>query len=594
LTVERVERRLAAILAADVVGYSRLMGLDEEGTLARLKAVKKALVDPTIASHRGRIVKTTGDGMLVEFVSAVDAVRGAVEVQRAMADQNTSVRRERWIEFRIGIHVGDIIIDDNDIFGDGVNIAARLEGIADPGGVCISDDAQRQVRGKVDIAFEDMGPLNLKNIAEPMRGWRLGIDARASAAPSINPVVAAIQALAPPDKPSIAVLPFQNMSGDPEQEYFADGMVEEITTALSRFKALFVIARNSSFTYKGKAVDLKQVGRELGVRYVLEGSVRKAVNRIRITAQLIDTSTGAHLWADRFDGAIEDIFELQDQVATSVVGAIAPTLERAEIGRAVLKPTDSLDAYDHYMRGIASGYQWTNESTSEALCHYYKAIELDPKFALAHALATTSYATRKLSGWVTDAAREIAETKRLAERAAQLGQDDAQVLSWSGAALTFVVGEIDAGVALIERALRLNPNLMDAWLSSGLSRLVSGDWNLAVEHFAHAIRLSPFDPLSFLMQQGIATGHFYTGRYDEAAAWSAKSIGENPNYSSAWRVTAASNAFLGRQEQAQKAMVRLRQLEPALRIATIKQLFPLRPSDLASMEEGLRKAGLPE
>jgi adenylate cyclase len=402
------------------------------------------------------------------------------------------------------------------------------------------------------------------------------------------------RALTPPDKPSIAVLPFQNMSGDPEQEYFADGMVEEITTALSRFKALFVIARNSSFTYKGKAVDMKQVGRELGVRYVLEGSVRKAANRIRITAQLIDTSTGAHLWADRFDGAIEDIFELQDQVTTSVVGAITPTLERTEIGRAVLKPTDSLDAYDHYMRGIANGYQWTNEATSEALHHYYKAIELDPKFALAHALATTSYATRKINGWVTDPAREIAETKRLAERAAQLGQDDAQVLSWSGAALTFVVGEIDAGVALIERALRLNPNLMDAWLSSGLSRLVSGDWNLAVEHLAHAIRLSPFDPLSFLMQQGIATGHFYTGRYDEAAAWSAKSIGENSNYSRAWRVTAASNAFLGRQEQAQKAMVRLRQLEPALRIATIKQVIPVRPSDLARMEEGLRKAGLPE
>ena len=397
-----------------------------------------------------------------------------------------------------------------------------------------------------------------------------------------------------PDKPSIAVLPFQNMSGDPEQEYFADGMVDDIITALSRFKYLFVIARNSSFTYKGSAVDIKQVGRELGVRYVLEGSVRKAAGKVRITGQLIDATTGAHLWADRFEGDLSDVFALQDQVATSVVGAITPTLERAEIGRAVLKPTDSLDAYDHYMRGIASAYQWTNEATSEALDHYYKAIELDPKFALAHALATTSYATRKINGWVTDSAREIAETKRLAERGAQLGQDDAQVLCWSGMGLAFVVGEIDAGVALIERALRLNPNLMDAWLSSGSSRLVSGDWNLAVEHFARAIRLSPFDPLLFLMQQGTAIGHFYTGRYDEAAAWSAKSIGENPNNSTAWRVMAASNAFLGRQEQAQKAMVRLRQLEPALRIAAIKLVFPLRPSDLARMEEGLRKAGLPE
>ena len=401
---------------------------------------------------------------------------------------------------------------------------------------------------------------------------------------------------APPllDKPSIAVLPFQNMSGDPEQDYFADGVVEDIITALSRFKSLFVIARNSSFTYKGKAVDIKQIGRELGVRYVLEGSVRKAANRVRIAAQLINASTGAHLWADRFDGVIEDIFELQDQVTTSVVGAITPTLERAEIGRAVLKPTNSLDAYDHYMRGIASAYQWTNEANSEALRHYYKAIELDPNFALAHALATCCYSWRKINQRVTDIAREIAETKRLAERATQLGQDDAQVLCWSGAALAFVVGEVDAGVALVDRALRLNPNLMDAWLSSGLVRLVLGEWNLAVEHFARAIRLSPFDPLLFLMQGGTASGHFYAGRYDEAAVWSAKSIGENPNFSSAWRIAAASNAFLGRQEQAQKAVARLQQLEPALRIATITYAVPLHPSALARIKEGLRKAGLPE
>jgi adenylate cyclase len=384
------------------------------------------------------------------------------------------------------------------------------------------------------------------------------------------------------------------MSGDPEQEYFADGMVEEITTALSRFKTLFVIARNSSFTYKGKASNVKQVGRELGVRYVLEGSVRKAANRVRITAQLIDASTGAHLWANRFDGAMEDIFELQDQVTTSVVGAITPTLEQAEIGRAVLKPTASLDAYDHYMRGIAGVYQWTNDATSEALLHFYRAIELDAKFALPHALAASCYAWRQTNGWVADPAREIAETKRLAVRAIQLGQDDALVLCWSGAALAFVVGEVDAGISLVERALRLNPNLMDAWLTSGLIRLASGEWNLAVEHFAHAIRLSPFDPFLFLMQQGIASGHFYTGRHDEAAAWSAKSIGENPNYSSAWRVTAASNAFLGRQEHAEKAIVRLLQLEPALRISTIRYAVPLRPLDLARMEEGLRKAGLPE
>ena len=286
--------------------------------------------------------------MLVEFASAVDAVRCAVEVQRGMAAQNAAVPADDRIEFRIGIHVGDIIIDDNDIFGDGVNIAARLEGIAEPGGICISDDAHRQIRGKVDIAFDDMGPQTLKNIAEPMRAWRvrLGGRARCNCAPR-STCRARLRPLALPDKPSIAVLPFQNMSGDPEQEYFADGMVEDIITALSRFKSLFVIARNSSFTYKGKAVDIKQVGRELGVRYVLEGSVRKAGNRVRITGQLIEAATGAHIWADRFDGALEDVFDLQDQVTTSVVGLIAPRLEQAEIERARHKPTEKLDSYDH-------------------------------------------------------------------------------------------------------------------------------------------------------------------------------------------------------------------------------------------------------
>ena len=340
-----MERRLAAILAADIAGYSRLMGANEEGTLAQLKSIRKALVDPAIAAHRGHIVKTTGDGMLVEFASAVDAVRNAVEIQRSMAEQNAAVPQDQRIEFRIGIHVGDIIFDDNDIFGDGVNIAARLEGIAEPGGVCMSDDAYRQVRGKVEIACDDMGQQSLRNIAEPMRAWRVRLTGQTPSAVKSGLVMSQPQVLPPPDKPSIAVLPFQNMSGDPEQEYFADGMAEDIITALSRFKALFVIARNSSFTYKGRAVDVKQVGRELGVRYVLEGSVRKAANRVRITGQLVDTATGAHLWADRFDGGLGDIFDLQDQVTESVVGAIAPVVEKAEIERAKRKPTESLDAY---------------------------------------------------------------------------------------------------------------------------------------------------------------------------------------------------------------------------------------------------------
>src|SRR6195952_3287244 len=324
MTAPRVERRLAAVLAADVAGYSRLMGVDEEGTLARLKECRRGLVHPKISEHRGRIVKTTGDGMLVEFASAVDAVRCAVEIQGGMTKGNIDVPETKRIEFRIGIHVGDIIIDDNDIFGDGVNIAARLEGIADPGGICISDDAHRQIRGKTEIAYEDMGHQSLKNISEPMRAWRARpAGAAASPTPKFDPVS---PALALPDKPSIAVLPFTNMSGDPEQEYFADGMVENIITALSRFKWLFVIARNSSFTFKGKAVDIKEVGRSLGVRYVLEGSVRKASGKVRITGQLIDAVTGAHLWADRFERDLTDIFALQDEVTLAVVTAVQPKL----------------------------------------------------------------------------------------------------------------------------------------------------------------------------------------------------------------------------------------------------------------------------
>ncbi|NOJ43367.1 adenylate/guanylate cyclase domain-containing protein [Bradyrhizobium sp. WSM 1791] len=583
VTEQRIQRRLAAILAADVVGYSALMQRAEEATYAEFERLRRELIEPSLRSHEGRLIKTTGDGALAEFASPLAAMRCAVEIQDRLAPGSSPLR------LRVGINLGDVIVgQDGELYGDGINIAVRLEGIADPGGILISEKVFSEVEGKLDVGFEDRGGQQLKNISRPVRAY--AVCAGTHSVPTEGPGTAPPL----PDKPSIAVLPFQNMSGDPEQDYFADGVVEDIITALSRFKSLFVIARNSSFTYKGKAVDIKQIGRELGVRYVLEGSVRKAANRVRIAAQLINASTGAHLWADRFDGVIEDIFELQDQVTTSVVGAITPTLERAEIGRAVLKPTNSLDAYDHYMRGISSAYQWTNEANNEALRHYYKAIELDPNFALAHALATCCYGWRKINRRVTDTAREIAETKRLAERATQLGQDDAQVLCWSGAALAFVVGEVDAGVALVDRALRLNPNLMDAWLSSGLVRLVLGEWNLAVEHFAHAIRLSPFDPLLFLMQGGTASGHFYAGRYDEAAVWSAKSIGENPNFSSAWRIAAGSNAFLGRQEQAQKAVAHLQQLEPALRIATITYAVPLHPSALARIKEGLRKAGLPE
>jgi len=596
LSDERVERRLAAILAADVAGYSRLMGANEEGTLAQLKSVRKALVDPTIAAHRGRIVKTTGDGMLVEFASAVDAVRNAVEIQRSMAEQNTAVPQDQRIEFRIGIHVGDIIFDGNDIFGDGVNIAARLEGITEPGGVCMSDDAYRQVRGKVEIACDDMGQQSLKNIADPMRAWRVRLTGRPPSA--IKSGLAMSQPpVPPPDKPSIAVLPFQNMSGDPEQEYFADGMAEDIITALSRFKALFVIARNSSFTYKGRAVDVKQVGRELGVRYVLEGSVRKATNRVRITGQLVDTATGAHLWADRFDGGLGDVFDLQDQVTESVVGAIAPAVEKAEIERAKRKPTESLDAYALYLRGLARFYQFANrQANGEALRLFNSAIELDPDFASAYGRAAFCYVIAKINGWISDTENAIAEVKRLAQRAVELGKDDAIALGAGGNALAFVVRDLGVGAGLIDRALVLNSNLAEAWNFGGWVKIWLGEPEAAIERFARAMRLSPLDPWLLGMRAGTAYAHFFLGRYDEAASWAAMALQDNPHYQPGLRIAAASNAMAGRPEQAHKAVVRLRQLNPTLRVSNLKDVLgPYQQAKhVEQYQEGLRRAGLPE
>ena len=584
---DRVERKLAAILAADVAGYSRLMGIDEEATHARLKAHRAERIDPEIAKHRGRVVKTTGDGMLVEFASVVDAMRCALNVQRAMAKCNAEISEEKRIEFRVGINVGDVIIDGGDILGDGVNVAARLESIAEPGGICVSGRAHEDVRGKIDIAFDDLGEQQLKNIAWPVRVFRAQIG---SAAALARP------ALTLPDKPSIAVLPFQNLSGDSEQEYFADGIVEEVITALSRMRWLFVIARNSSFTYKGRAVDVKQVGRELGVRYVLEGSVRKASNRVRITGQLVDAATGAHLWADRFDGALEDIFDLQDQVATSVVGAIAPKLEKAEIERAKHKPTESLDAYDHYLRGMASYYRWTREGYSEALRLFYKAIELDAEFASAYGMAAFCYGMVKARGWMADPLKDIAETTRLAWRAVGLGKDDAVALGAAGFALAFVVHDLDAGTGFIDRALVLDPNMAAVWSRSGWARIWLGEPDVAIEHLARAMRLSPLDPLMPNMRATGAYAHFFAGRYDEASLWAEMTLRERPDSLNALHMAVASNAIAGRLAQAHKALARLRQLDPVLRVSNLRdRLGPYRrPEDLARYEEGLQKAGLPE
>src|SRR6266404_4094808 len=445
LATERVERKLAAILAADIAGYSRLMGADEEGTLARLKAHRRELIDPKIAEHRGRIVKTTGDGMLVEFASPVEAVRCASEIQTAMREREGSLPENRRIEIRVGINLGVVTIDEDDVYGDGVNIAARLEALADPGGVVISSAVFEQVRDRVPDRFEDLGDQQVKNIARPVRVYRL-----AQLPTPVSPT--AMSPLPLPDKPSIAVLPFANMSGDREQEYFADGMVEEIITALSRIRWLFVIARNSSFTYKGQAVDVKRVGRELGVRYVLEGSVRKAGQRVRITAQLIDALTSTHLWADRFEGSLEDVFELQDKVASSVAGVIEPALQAAETVRSAHRPTNDLTAYDLYLRAYAMVLSST-ALAPEALRLLERAIEHDPRHGPALAWAATCRVRLLLDDRSKDPAADRLKGADFARRALEVAGDDPVVLVHAAHALAYFGEDIGAMMALVDRAL---------------------------------------------------------------------------------------------------------------------------------------------
>jgi TolB-like protein len=401
--------------------------------------------------------------------------------------------------------------------------------------------------------------------------------------------------LALPDRPSIAVLPFENIGGDPEQEYFAEGIVEEIITALSRMRWLFVIARNSSFAHKGRAIDVKQIGRELGVRYLLEGSVRKAANRVRITGQLIDASTGRHLWAERFEGGLGDIFDLQDQVTTSVVGAIAPKVEQAEIERVKRKPTESLDAYEYFLRGMVGVHRWTSEDNNEALRLFYRAIDLDPDFASAYGMATRCYLKRKASGWITDRGQELAETARLARQAAELGKDDAVALATAGMAFSYVVGDHDKGALLIERALLLNPNLAWAWLFSGWVKIWIGEPEAAIERVARAMRLSPNDSQMFSMHAATAWAHFFAGRYADAFLWADIAAHENSSFVLATCVAAASGALAGRSQEAEIAVARLRQLEPNLRLSNLREFFPIRRAeDFVKWEEGMRKAGVPE
>jgi adenylate cyclase len=579
LEAHSVERKLAAIFAADVEGYSRLMGQDEVGTLRTLTAYR-AVIDRLIASHRGRIFNTAGDSLVADFASAVDAVECAVEVQEAIAKKNADRPAAEQMRFRIGLHVGDIIVQGDNLFGDAVNVAARLEALAEPGGICVSGTVRDQIGTKLAVGFIDLGEQQVKNITQPIKAYRI----RGGDSPSATTLV--VSSLPLPDKPSIAVLPFANMSGDPEQEYFADGMVEEIITALSRIRWLFVIARNSSFTYKGQAIDVKRVGSELGVRYVLEGSVRKAGGRVRITGQLIDAITGTHLWVDRFDGSLEDVFDLQDKVALSVAGVIEPTVQAAEIRRSGDRPTNDLTAYDLYLRALPHVFSQERDGYALALDLLGRAIERDPHYGSALAHAAYCHVGLYDNGWTDDHETNRRTSIDLARRSLRSGPDDPDVL----AIAAFVLGrsgeDIDAAVGLIDRCLALNPSFARGWHWSGVLRNFAGHPDLALEHLDMSLRLSPRDRLGFHLTP-IGGALFFMRRFEEAAAKLLASLEQMPTFAVTYRFLASCYAHMGRLNEAREIVTRLR----AITSVVVPKATPYRkPEHRELFLSGLRLA----
>jgi adenylate cyclase len=581
VTEHRVQRRLAAILAADVVGYSALMERADEATYAEFERLKRELIEPSLSRHEGRLIKTTGDGALAEFASPLAATRCAVEIQDHLASGSSPLR------LRVGLNLGDVIVgQDGDLYGDGINIAVRLEGIADPGGILMSEKVYSEVEGKLDVGFEDRGEQQLKNISKPVRAFAVRVGAfsalidRLSAAPPL------------PDKPSIAVLPFENMSGDPEQEYFADGMVEEIITALSRFKWLFVIARNSSFTFKGKAVDVKEVGRRLGVRYVLEGSVRKASGKVRITGQLIDAATGAHIWADRFERDLTDIFALQDEVTIAVVSAIQPKLLQTEIATATRRRPENLTAYDYYLRAMQQYYLTTREGFADALRLSHRALELDPRLGLVAALAGGCHTMNVLLGYAIDPQFERKEAVRLLHLALSLDDGDPDTLAWASMISAFMVGDSESEIEMADRAVALNPNSFNAWHYRGWVYKIAGSPEEAIRSFERAIRMSPVDPLLHRSLSGMGMALIELGRFDEAIVAGKKSLRQNPSYWPAYRNLASAFAHLGRDAEMREAAALLLELDPAFTISA--WIARGGQSNSKLIIEGLRKAGLPE
>ena len=584
----RVERRLSAIFASDVVGYSRLMGIDEEGTLARLNAVRREFLEPKITEHRGRVVKRTGDGILIEFASAVDATRCAVETQHGMSLRNADIPPEKRIELRIGVHVGDIIIEDDDIFGDGVNIAARLESIAQPGGICISDDAYRQVRGKIDVNFQDSGEQMLKNIARPVRVYQLRPDGEARA-------TGAGGGLALPDKPSIAVLAFQNMSGDSEQEFFADGIAEDIITALSKARWLFVIARNSSFTYKGKSIDIRQVGRELGVRYVLEGSVRKASNRVRITAQLIDATTGHHMWADRYDRGLEDIFAVQDEITQNITGALAPGIVAAEVQRAQSKNSAELGQWERVMRAHWHIRRFTRDDCLEAIRLIEEVLQHDPRNSLALVDLALNWNFGGVFGWTKEPTPvALDKSGEAARRAVAIDDQDATAQTVLGVYEVFVRRHDDA-IRRLQRATELDANSSLARGYLGVAYAFGGEVERALIALEGAIRLSPRDYQMVIWRTASAWACLAGGRFEDALKAATQAVESNPNFPDAHSTLAVAAAHLGRLNEAKAGLDGFLRLLPGLTLRDLRLDRPFRrEQDRELFLAGLRKAGLPE
>ena len=587
MATHQTKRKLAAVLAADIAGYSRLMGADEESTLARLKLLRRELIDPKSKQHHGRIVKTTGDGILIEFLSVVDAVRCAIELQEGMLERNADLPQEERIEFRVGVNLGDVMIEGRDLYGDGVNIAARLEALAQPGGICISRTVLNHARDKLPFDVEDAGEQLLKNIARPVHVYRIIINpARPAATPKAD-----VSMLALPDKPSIAVLPFTNMSGDPEQEFVSDGVAEDVITALSRYPSLFVIARNSSFTYKGRSVDVKQVGRELGVRYVLEGSVRKAGNRIRVTAQLIEAGTSNHVWAERYDRDLADIFPVQDELTQALTTALAPAIAGAEVRRAMRKPPESLDAWAAYQRGLWHLSKATPEDDATAEGFFKQAIDLDPAFAGGYSALALYQLQAAAIYQKLDLRNAQRSAEALARRAVGLDGADAEARSCLGWALQ-ACGDAEGALAETERALSMSPNLAIAHGHRGATLIFAGRQTEGLTALETCIRLDPRDPYLAVRLLHVACGLYFCGEYAASIEASKRLIRSYPDFPMVYRWSAAALGQLGRTTEASEALQKAVSRAPGAFDMYVRNRAPwFRPEDHDHLVNGLRKAG---